>query len=198
MTVVGSVVVIALAPSIPVLIMMNITLGLGQSLSGVTMGPFLLENSTDKERVYLFSFSSGLQTGSAFVGNWIGGYLPTWMGSIFHASATSTLALWLSHHYHFGGGGFGSYPVILTTETKEWLYQPGKFHPPDLLQKELGCCGQVDPAHAGDFDWCRVDHALHERLLPNCSPSIGPGDRFHVRLGISRHGHRVADCPCFG
>ncbi len=77
LTVVVSVVVMALAPSIVVLIVMNITLGLGQSLSGVTMGSFLLENSTDMERVYLFSFSSGLQTGSTFVGNWIGGYLPT-------------------------------------------------------------------------------------------------------------------------
>ncbi len=55
--------------------------GVAQSLLGVTMAPFLMENSDEEERTYLFSFSSGLQMASAFVGNWIGGYLPTWVAS---------------------------------------------------------------------------------------------------------------------
>jgi MFS family permease len=75
-----------------VLIAMNVALGLAQSLSGVTMGPFLMENSQEKERTYLFSFSSGLGTLSGFVGNWIGGYLPTWSGAWQHAAPTSSSA----------------------------------------------------------------------------------------------------------
>lgn len=76
----ASIVVIVLWPSQGVLYAMNMVSGLGQSLAAVTMAPFLMENSGEKERTYLFSFSSGLQMGMASVGNWIGGYLPTWIG----------------------------------------------------------------------------------------------------------------------
>jgi MFS family permease len=57
----------------------NVLFGLAQSLAAVSMGPFLMENSGEQERTYLFSFSSGLQMASASAGNWIGGYLPTWV-----------------------------------------------------------------------------------------------------------------------
>ena len=83
---------IVLFPSVPVFIAANVLFGLGQSLSGVTMGPFLMENSGEKERTYLFSFSSGLMMGSGFVGSWIGGYLPTWLGGLQGAAPTSTAA----------------------------------------------------------------------------------------------------------
>jgi MFS family permease len=83
---------IVLFPSVPVFIGANVLFGLGQSLSGVTMGPFLMENSGEKERTYLFSFSSGLLMGSGFVGSWIGGYLPTWLGVLQNAAPTSTAA----------------------------------------------------------------------------------------------------------
>lgn len=83
---------IVLIPSVPVFIAANVLIGVGQSLSAVTSGPFLMENSDDKERTYLFSFSSGLTMAAAFVGNWIGGYLPTWMGALRGASPTSTAA----------------------------------------------------------------------------------------------------------
>lgn len=77
-------------PSIPVFIGMNVVLGLAQSLGGVTMGPFLMENSGEKERTYLFSITSGLQMASAFAGNWLGGALPTWIGTWRSVSATSS------------------------------------------------------------------------------------------------------------
>lgn len=87
-----SIVVMVLFPSGGMFVAMSILLGLGQSLNGVAMGPFLMENSGEKERTYLFSFSSGLMMASAFVGNWIGGYLPTWMAGVFDASPTSPIA----------------------------------------------------------------------------------------------------------
>jgi MFS family permease len=133
----------ALAPSIPVLILMNITLGLGQSLSGVTMGPFLLENSTDKERVYLFSFSSGLQTGSAFVGNWIGGYLPTWMGSAFHASPTSTLAYGSAIVTIAIVAAFGAIPLFLLHKPKYGGSHAGNFTPLSFFRKNSGTVGKL-------------------------------------------------------
>lgn len=81
-----------LFPSRTLFFAMNVVMGAGQSLSAVTMSPFLVENSGEHERVYLFSLSQGLQTASAFVGNWIGGYLPTWIASTRNVDATSSVA----------------------------------------------------------------------------------------------------------
>jgi MFS family permease len=56
------------------------------------MSPFLMENSSSEERTYLFSFSSGLNMASASVGNWIGGYLPTWVAGMRSVEPTSSIA----------------------------------------------------------------------------------------------------------
>jgi MFS family permease len=74
------------------LYVMNILSGAAQSLAAVTMSPFLMENSGEHERTYLFSFSSGLQMVSASVGSWIGGYLPSWIGNIRNVEAVSSQA----------------------------------------------------------------------------------------------------------
>ncbi|MBE2198379.1 MAG: MFS transporter, partial [Anaerolinea sp.] len=71
---------------------MNVVMGLAQSLGGVTFGPFLMENSGEKERTYLFSFSMGLQMIAGFAGNWLGGSLPTWTGGLVGAAPTSAAA----------------------------------------------------------------------------------------------------------
>jgi len=98
----SSIMVMVLWPTEGTLYGMNVVSGIGQSLWAVTMAPFLMENSGEKERTYLFSFSSGLQMAMASVGNWIGGYLPAWMGayqdvdpesSIAYASALAVVAL---------------------------------------------------------------------------------------------------------
>jgi MFS family permease len=58
---------------------MSILSGAAQSLSAVSMSPFLLENSGTEERTYLFSLASGAQMTASFVGNSIGGNLPSWI-----------------------------------------------------------------------------------------------------------------------
>jgi MFS family permease len=87
-----AVLLMVLLPSIEMFYGMNFVLGVGQGLFGVAMGPFLMENSGEKERTYLFSFSSGLQMASGFVGNWLGGMLPTWMAVLQGWSPTSKAA----------------------------------------------------------------------------------------------------------
>src|SRR4030065_863599 len=79
-------------PVTPMLYAMNILSGIAQSLAGVTMSPFLMENSSEHERTYLFSMSSGLQMVSASVGNWIGGYMPSCVGGIRHVDAGNSQA----------------------------------------------------------------------------------------------------------
>jgi len=79
-------------PVTSILYAMNILSGVAQSLAGITMSPFLMENSSERERTYLFSFSSGIQMVSASVGNWIGGYLPSWVAGTGSVEAVSTQA----------------------------------------------------------------------------------------------------------
>ena len=47
----------AIWPQVWVLFIMNMVFGVVQSLSAVIMSPFLMENSAEQERTYLFSFS---------------------------------------------------------------------------------------------------------------------------------------------
>src|SRR4030065_1387843 len=79
-------------PVAPILYAMNILSGIAQSLAGVTMSPFLMENSSEHERTYLFSMSAGLQMVSASVGNWIGGYLPSWVAVMRNVDAGNSQA----------------------------------------------------------------------------------------------------------
>jgi len=82
----------AIWPVPSMLYAMNILSGAAQSLAAVTMSPFLMENSSEHERTYLFSFSSGIQMISASIGSWIGGYLPSWIANSRSVGAVSTQA----------------------------------------------------------------------------------------------------------
>ena len=88
----ASMLLMVVFPSIPMLIAMNVLMGVGSSLGSVTSGPFLMENSGEVERTYLFSISSGLRMAAFSVGDWVGGYLPTWFGGILDVSAISASA----------------------------------------------------------------------------------------------------------
>lgn len=87
-----SMILMVIFPSSFMLITMNILMGIGSSLGGVVTGPFLMENSGEEERTYLFSISSGLRMAAFSVGDWIGGYLPSWFGDILDVGATSETA----------------------------------------------------------------------------------------------------------
>ncbi len=88
----ASILLMVLWPFAWMFMAMNVVSGLAQSLAGVSMAPFLMENSDEQERTYLFSFSSGLQMAMASAGNWIGGYLPGWASSALEVAATSSQA----------------------------------------------------------------------------------------------------------
>jgi MFS family permease len=87
-----SVAAMVIWPNATVFYLTNIAFGISQSLSAVTMAPFLMENSGEEERTYLFSIGSGLQMTAASIGNWIGGFLPTWVAASRTVEATSSVA----------------------------------------------------------------------------------------------------------
>ncbi len=90
----------------------NLLLGISQSLAGVSMGPFLMENSSDQERTYLFSINSGLQMVAASVGNWIGGYMPTWMVGLVSGGPTSSAAYGTALFVVGLAAGVGLLPLV--------------------------------------------------------------------------------------
>jgi MFS family permease len=70
------------------LIVFNIISGVAASVQQVTTAPFLMRNTTDQERQYVFSFNMGLVTVAGFVGNMVGGLLPGWLSGIANAAPT--------------------------------------------------------------------------------------------------------------
>ena len=80
------------SPSESAFYVLHVIMGFAQSLWAITMSPFLVENSGEGERTYLFSFGFGLQMLSGFVGNWLGGYLPGWVGTWQGVAATDSVA----------------------------------------------------------------------------------------------------------
>ncbi len=87
-----AIIAMLLWPRREVFLAMNVLSGIGQSLAAVTVSPFLVENSNEEERTYLFSLSQGLQTAAGFLGNWVGGYLPAWVGTRLGVTPTDSRA----------------------------------------------------------------------------------------------------------
>jgi len=133
-----SVAMMLVAPKILVLNVMNVLMGFGQSLSMVAMGPFLMENSTEKERTYLFSFSSGIGMVAASIGQWLGGYLPTWMGSLFKVSASSSTAYAWSLSIIIVGTLLALVPNLMMTRNRLLTSERSVFAPLEYMKVNPG------------------------------------------------------------
>jgi MFS family permease len=88
----ASILLMVLFPSTGILIGTNILMGIGSGLGAVVSGPFLMENSGEEERTYLFSIGSGLRMAAYSAGDWVGGYMPTWFGNLIDVPAVSSTA----------------------------------------------------------------------------------------------------------
>lgn len=83
---------LVLVPTRGSLIFLNILSGLVMTTRQVAIAPFLMGNTSEEERQYVFSFQFGLNTIASFVGNLVGGLLPTWLGAAVGAAPTDTLS----------------------------------------------------------------------------------------------------------
>jgi MFS family permease len=132
----ASIIAMALWPREGMLYAMNILSGIAQSLAGVTMSPFLMENSQESERTYLFSFAQGLTMTMASVGSWLGGHLPTWIGDLHQASATSSLAYGNSILLMGLTAGLGLLPLLLIKSPHIARSQRAVFAPLQFAAKQ--------------------------------------------------------------
>ncbi len=133
-----SVVIMVIYPKAWILIALNIVFGLGMSISSVTMGPFLMENSSESERTYLFSFGSGLQMAAGFVGNWIGGYLPGWMGTTFNVDAVSSTAYGNALLATSGIAVLGLIPLLMLRNPNLKFHERSSLATMSYLKDHLG------------------------------------------------------------
>lgn len=78
------------------LILFYLINGIGTSVRQVTVAPFLMSHTSPEERQYVFSFNFGTVTTAGFVGNLLGGVLPSLVGKLVGVEATSTLAYQLT------------------------------------------------------------------------------------------------------
>ncbi|MBI3170369.1 MAG: MFS transporter [Chloroflexi bacterium] len=133
-----AVIAMALWQSETSLYAMNVVSGLAQSLAGVTMSPFLMENSDEKERTYLFSFGQGLQMTMASVGSWVGGYLPTWISQAQNVSATSSTAYGNSVLISGIGAAIAILPLVFIKSPNITRSQRAVFAPFQYAAKNPG------------------------------------------------------------
>lgn len=127
-----------LFPTLIVLNVMNVTMGFGQSLSMVAMGPFLMENSGEKERTYLFSFASGIGMVASSIGQWFGGYLPGWMGSLFAVAPSSATAYAWSISVVVLGMMLALVPNLIISKTRLLSSERSTFAPLAYMKANPG------------------------------------------------------------
>ena len=138
-----SIIAMAIWQSEEIFYIMNALSGLAQSLAGVTMSPFLMENSDEKERTYLFSFGQGLMMTMASVGNWVGGYLPTWLGQVQNVSATSSMAYGNSVFVAGIGATLAILPLIFIKSPNIQRSQRTVFAPFEFAAKHPGLLAKL-------------------------------------------------------
>ncbi len=150
----GALLGLVLLPYQPWLIAFNILNGLMQSLYMVTVSPFLMRNTTEEERLYVFSLNFGFRTLAGFVGNMFGGMLPLWLGGLVGAAPTDTPAYQLA----LGAMTFVSLLAIL----------------PIALIRML----PTDPDHGVEMPWTLIRRHLGplvKVVTPNIIIGLGAG-----------------------
>ena len=70
----------------------NVLLGVAGPLFLISTAPFLMENSTPKERAMLFTVDAALMSFSMFIANTLGGYLPRLFAAALRVGVESTPA----------------------------------------------------------------------------------------------------------
>ncbi|MBN8580761.1 MAG: MFS transporter [Anaerolineae bacterium] len=133
-----SIIAMAIWQSEEIFYIMNALSGLAQSLAGVTMSPFLMENSEEKERTYLFSFGQGLMMTMASVGNWVGGYLPTWIGQVQNTAPTGSIAYGNSVFIAGIGAALAILPLLFIKSPNIQRSQRAVFAPFEFAAKHPG------------------------------------------------------------
>jgi len=141
-------------PYYPTLILFNIVAGLAQSVGAVAASPFLMWNTSEDERQYVFSLSFGFVTLTQVIGNVLGGWLPGPLGSLLGVGPTDSVAYRLT---------LGAMTLISLLAVSPLMAIRG---------------GRPDSGHRAEMPWTlfwRHWVILVKLLLPNLILGLGAG-----------------------
>lgn len=92
--------------------------GLLGTISWVAHSPFMMENSQQEERTYLFSVSWALMTMFGFIGNMLGGFLPDSFAGLINGTEAKVLGYRLTLFLSVACGLMSLLPLSLIKERK--------------------------------------------------------------------------------
>jgi MFS family permease len=92
--------------------------GVASAFSWVISIPMLMENSTERDRIYLFSINFSLMMISGFGGSLLAGYLPEILGAAWGISATAVLPLRVTYLTTVLFGILAWIPILFMREVK--------------------------------------------------------------------------------
>ena len=98
------------------LLVVSLILGMARSITWVTAAPFMMRNSTPKERTYLFSLNFGTYLVAAIVGSVAGGYLPDLFS---HFAASKAIAFRYSLYVSVFLGVLALIPFLMMAREKK-------------------------------------------------------------------------------
>ncbi|UBV42750.1 MFS transporter [Deinococcus taeanensis] len=102
--------------------------GAGSALSMVSASPFMANNSDERSRVTLFSVQNALMTGAGFLGNLMGGQVPTLYAAWTGTGAGSLGALRSALLVASGLQLLGLVPVLALRPTEKTRREGRSFH----------------------------------------------------------------------
>jgi MFS family permease len=116
------------ANSRAVMVLMAAIMGIANSLYFLSMAPFMMKASGERERTLLFSLNFGLTTLSGVVGNLLAGQLPAWFGAWLGVGAESAGAYQAVLVASVFGGGLALLPLWFISE----VHWPGPSREPPI------------------------------------------------------------------
>ena len=121
------------SPAPAVMVLMSAVMGVANSLYSLSLAPFMMKASGERERTLLFSLNFGLTTLSGAVGNLVAGQLPAWFGAWLGVGVESAAAYQAVLVASIFGGGLSLVPVWFIREVR-W---PGPRREPAVGLAEL-------------------------------------------------------------
>lgn len=110
------------SPSPEIMIAASVVMGAANTLYYLSMAPFMMKSSGERERTLLFSLNFGLTTLSGAVGNTLAGQLPGWFAAWLGVGAESAAAYQAVLLASVFGGGLSVLPM--------WLIREGRWPGP--------------------------------------------------------------------
>lgn len=123
------------SPSPEIMIAASVVMGAANTLYYLSMAPFMMKSSGERERTLLFSLNFGLTTLSGAVGNTLAGQLPGWFAAWLGVGAESAAAYQAVLLASVFGGGLSVLPM--------WLIREGRWPGP----RRAAAFGLRDFAH---------------------------------------------------